>query len=139
MYLTYEEYQEYGGALPEGPFRLLEFQARKRLDYLTADRIKAMEEAGQVPESVKMCVYALIDLNNKAGAIAQMTNPVVTGFTTDGYSEQYKNVLSATEANAEMDRLILEMLAGELDLNGVPLLYRGVWPYATMHGHYHAL
>ena len=137
MYLTYEEYQEYGGALPEGPYRLLEFQARKRIDYLTADRVKAMEEAGQVPEAVKMCMFALVELNSKAGATAQMTNPVVTGFTTDGYSEQYKNVLSVTEANDEMDRLILEMLAGEVDLNGVPLLYRGVWPYATLYRHYH--
>lgn len=135
MYLTYEEYQQYGGALPEGSFKLLEFQARKRIDYLTADRVKAMEQAGQVPEAVKMCMYLLTDLISSAGASAQMSNPVATSFSTDGYSESYGNVLDVEQASLEMDKIIRQLLAGELDLNGVPLLYRGVWPYETLYGH----
>ena len=41
MYLTYEEYQAYGGTLPEADFTLAEFRARKRIDYLTASRVSA--------------------------------------------------------------------------------------------------
>ena len=43
-YLTYEEYQEFGGTLPETEFEMAEFQARKRIDYWTDSRVQNMSE-----------------------------------------------------------------------------------------------
>ena len=126
MYLSYEEYKNLGGTLSETDFRMAEFKARKRIDYLTAERVKAMADAGQVPEAVQLCVMSLVNLESKVGTTAQADNPVVTSYTTDGYTEHYGNAMSAAEANTEMDKLVQQLLFGEVDLCGVPLLYRGV-------------
>ena len=123
QYLTYEEYTKYGGAESQAAFTLLEFKARKRIDYLTASRVQGMEA---VPESVKLCMMTLINMDAKVGVEAQAVNPQMTSFNTDGYSESYGNALSADDAARQMDKQIVAMLYGEKDDNGVPLLYRGV-------------
>lgn len=123
-YLTYEEYQQYGGTLPETDFTIYEFKCRKRIDYLTDCRVQAMES---VPEAVKLCMMSLINIDNKSGVEAQIDNPVVTSFSTDGYSESYGKAIGAADAEASMTAAIKSSLYGELDDNGVPLLYRGVY------------
>ncbi len=125
-YLTYDEYKAYGGKLPAGAFALLELKCRKRIDRLTDCRVAPMVEDVGVPEAVKLCMVALIGMESKVGAAAQVQSPVVTSFSTDGYSEHYGNVPGTAEANAQMDKLVKQYLFGELDGNGVPLLYRGV-------------
>ena len=123
QYLTYAEYTGYGGAESEAAFPALELKARKRIDYLTASRVQNMET---VPTAVKLCMMTLINIDTAAGAEAQASNPQVTSFNTDGYSESYGHALSADDAARQMDKQIVAMLYGELDDNGVPLLYRGV-------------
>lgn len=124
MYLTYKEYTSLGGSsVSEAAFPLSEMKARKRIDRMTAERVKAMQE---VPEAVKMCMVSLINMEASVGAEAQVTNPLVTSFSTDGYSETYGHALNANEANAQMDRMIVSMLYGEYDDMGTHLLYRGV-------------
>lgn len=123
QYLTYAEYTGYGGAKSEAAFPVLELKARKRIDYLTASRVQNMET---VPTAVKLCMMTLINIDTAAGAEAQASNPQVTSFNTDGYSESYGHALSADDAARQMDKQIVAMLYGELDDNGVPLLYRGV-------------
>lgn len=125
-YLTYAEYVERGGTLPETSFNLLEFKSRKRIDYLTASRVQNMAE---VPEAVKMCVMCLISLENTVGVQAQAEKPVVTSFSTDGYSESYGKAMGAADADKSMNAVVGEYLYGEKDDNGVPLLYRGVNGY----------
>lgn len=122
-YLTYDEYKGFGGAADVTAFPVLEMKARKRIDYLTDSRVQAM---ATVPEAVKLCAVALIDMENAVGAIAQATNPAVTSFSTDGYSESYGNALNVDDAAAQMNKLVGEYLYGERDDEGVPLLYRGV-------------
>lgn len=123
-YLTYQEYQLYGGTIAQTAFATAEFKARKRIDYLTDSRVQNMET---VPESVKLCMTSIINLDAASGADALAVSPLVASFNTDGYSESYG---SATEQQAAMqaalDRQIREMLYGELDDNGTPLLYRGL-------------
>lgn len=126
VYLTYAEYQEYGGTLPSTAFTLLEFRARKRIDYLTDSRVQGLEN---VPESVKLCIMNLITVDNAAGVEAQVEKPVVTSFNTDGYSESYGKALGAGEADESMKAMIRTYLHGETDDAGVPLLYRGVNGY----------
>lgn len=79
-----------------------------------------------VPDAVKLCAFALIALEEAVGVEAQATNPAVTSFNTDGYSESYGNALNTDEARRQMNKLIGEYLYGERDDDGVPLLYRGV-------------
>lgn len=122
-YLTYEEYQSYGGTASETAFTMLEFRARKRIDRQTFDRVQNMSE---VPEAVKLCMMSLIAIDSKVGVEAQVENPVVTSFNTDGYSESYGKALSAEDADNSMSASIRSMLWGERDDNGVPLLYRGL-------------
>lgn len=126
VYLTFEEYTEFGGTLPQASFTLLEFKCRKRIDYLTDSRVQGM---AAVPEAVKLCMMSLIAMENAAGAEAQATNPVVTSFNTDGYSETYDKMMSAADAAQSMNAAIRSCLYGEKDDNGVPLLFRGVCPY----------
>ncbi len=126
MYLTYEEYKSYGGTLSETDFPLMEFKCRKRIDKLTDCRVQKMTS---VPEAVKLCMMSLIKLESAAGTEAQVENPVVTSFSTDGYSESYGKAMGASEASTAMNSTVYSMLYGELDDNGVPLLYRGVTGY----------
>ena len=122
-YLTYAEYTSYGGTASQTAFPMLEFRARKRVDRLTASRVQNM---ASVPQAVKLCMTSLIEIDSKAGAEAQVDNPVVTSFNTDGYSETYGKALSVKDADATMSASIRSMLWGELDDNGTPLLYRGL-------------
>ena len=124
MYLTYDEYQSYGGTLPEADFTLAEFRARKRVDYLTNSRVENMAE---VPEAVKQAMMSIIKVDSAVGVDAQAGSPLVASFSTDGYSENYGSAADQTanvekQLNAEIRRLLF----GVKDDNGVPLLYRGV-------------
>lgn len=122
-YLTYQEYKDHGGTASETDFALLEFRARKRIDYLTASRVQDMAE---VPEAVKLCMLSIMKIDSKSGAEAQTDKPVVTSFSTDGYSESYGKALSVEDAEKTMSASIRSMLWGEMDDRGVPLLYRGL-------------
>ena len=124
MYLTYEEYQAYGGTMAEADFTLAEFKARKRIDWLTDNRVAAMEV---VPEAVKLAMMTIIRADSAVSVDAQAGSPLVASFSTDGYSESYGSAADQT-ANIEgqLSRELGRLLYGEKDDNGVPLLYRGV-------------
>ncbi len=128
MYLTYDEYLQYGGATlasPESEWALLEFEARKRIDYLTANRVAAM---ATVPEAVKMAMCKIIRHNKTYGTQAQADNPLITSFNTDGYSESYGGASEQTKAAEDnLLRGIRHLLYGVVDDRGVPLMYRGVY------------
>ena len=123
-YLTYEEYQSYGGDLPEADFTLFEFRARKRIDYWTDCRVQNM---ASVPEAVKLCMMQVIKFDEKFGTDAQADNPAVSSFNTDGYSENYGSASEQTAAASEsMYSAVKSLLYGETDDYGTPLLYRGL-------------
>lgn len=121
-YLEYSEYVAYGGSADQTAFPLLEFKARKQIDLLTANRVQNMTV---VPEAVKMCMMTIMNMDQASGAEAQATNPQLTSFNNDGYSESYGNALSADDTAKQITKQITAMLYGEVDDNGVPLLYRG--------------
>ena len=101
-YLSYDEYTERGGTREQAEFALAEFKAEKRIDYLTDSRVKAMET---VPEAVKLCIMALMAMESRVGTEAQVSNPVVTSFTNDGYSESYGKALGAEDAEKSMNNI----------------------------------
>ena len=124
MYLTYDEYQSYGGTLLEADFTLAEFKARKRVDYLTDSRVEAMAE---VPEAVKLAMMSIIKADSAVGVDAQAGAPLVASFSTDGYSENYGSAADQT-ANVEkqLNAELRQLLYGVKDDEGVLLLYRGL-------------
>ena len=117
QYLTYEEYNGLGGTIDLTPFNLLEFEAR----------LKGFE-SDEIPQEVKMCVYALINsivifsnTMNNAGNVASES--------TDGYSVSYITSSQINEVvmskNKELDDIIRTYLLGVV-FNGEHLLYAGV-------------
>lgn len=125
-YLTYTEYQTLGGTVvtSSSAFTPLEFKARKKIDWLTDSRVKNM---AAVPSAVKLCMVSIINMLSSVGSEAQANKPQVSSFSTDGYSETRGSLLSAADADANMNAIIRESLYGETDDNGTPLLYRGVY------------
>lgn len=124
-YLTFQEYTAYGGtAVTQAEFPTAEFKARKKIDYLTDSRVQNMET---VPDAVKLCMTSIINTDAAAGADALAASPLVASFNTDGYSESYGGASEQQAAmQAALSREIKEMLYGETDDNGIPLLYRGL-------------
>lgn len=123
-YLTYEQYQEWGGTLDESAFNLAEIKARSRIDVMTQGRVKAMET---VPEQVQAAMMEIIAVDQTFSASAQAASPVAASFTTDGYSESYGSAESRTAAiEKQLTGSILTLLDGVLDDEGVPLTFAGV-------------
>ncbi len=125
VYLTFEEYTAYGGsAVTQEQFPTAEFKARKRIDYLTDSRVQNMET---VPDAVKLCMTSIINAETATGADALASSPLVASFNTDGYSESYGSAAEQqTAMQTALNRQIKEILYGETDDNGTPLLYRGL-------------
>lgn len=123
-YLTYEQYQAWGGTLDESAFNLAEIKARARIDAMTMGRVKAMEN---VPEQVQAAMMEIITVDSTFSASAQASAPVAASFTTDGYSESYGSAESRTAAiEKQLTGSILALLDGVLDDEGTPLTFAGV-------------
>ena len=124
QYLTYKEYESYGGTMDEDAFTIAEFKARSRIDWLTLGRVKYMSA---VPEEVKLAMMTIIKVDSKYSADAQVDEAIVSSFSTDGYSESYGGVSEqSSAANAQTNSEVCKMLFGVLDDAGVPLIYRGL-------------
>lgn len=123
QYLTYDEYVMRGGKCGEVQFLPLEFKCRKRIDYLTMGRVKAMSE---VPECVKMCMMLILGIEEGVGVQAQIQNPKAQSFSTDGYSESYGDTFSYSTVSRQIDNTIRSTLMYEVDDKGEHLMYQGV-------------
>lgn len=131
-YLTYEQYQAWGGTLDESAFNLAEIRARARIDAMTQKRVAYMQA---VPEQVQAAMMEIIGVDQTYSAGAQASSPVAASFTTDGYSESYGSAESRTAAiEKQLTDSILTLLDGVTDDEGTPLTFAGVpvagvyWP-----------
>lgn len=132
QYLTYAQYQAWGGTMAESAFNLAEIKARARIDAMTQGRVAVMQT---VPEQVQAAMMEIINVDSTYSAAAQAAAPVVASFSTDGYSESYGSAESRTAAiEKQLTASILTLLDGVVDDNGVPLTFAGVptigepWP-----------
>ena len=124
QYLTYVQYQDWGGTLDESAFNLAEIKARSRIDAMTQGRVAYMQT---VPERVKAAMMEIITVDGTYSASAQAAAPVVASFTTDGYSESYGGAESRTAAiEKQLTGSILTLLDGVVDDHGTPLTFAGV-------------
>lgn len=129
QYLTYAEYINLGGsAIGEMPFNILEFEARRKIDIRTFNRLKNIEE---IPQEVKLCEYNLINSINKYVSTNNNVeaNGNIKSENTDGYSVSY---LSASEISdvvkskeAELDDIIRTYLLNVI-VNEEHIMYCGV-------------
>ena len=110
MYLTYEEYQGMGGAIDAAAYPRFEFQARKKIDYHTQGRVKALEE---IPEDVKMVMFELVEI-----AATDADGQIIQSESNTGVSVSYK-VMEEKEKAAKADNIIRQGLPGELLYAGV--------------------
>jgi hypothetical protein len=137
MYLSFQEYETFGGALDEAAFLPFEFEAETFIDWYTFKRIKKDPNHYIAPE-VKMCMMALINLiktkndlitPNISGGING--NAQIMQQSNDGVSVQY-SVLHADEiyynSKKERDETIKRYLNDVTDSLGRKLLYRGIYP-----------
>ena len=129
QYLTYAEYQSLGGsAIGEMPFNLLEFEARRKIDVRTFNRIKELNST-EIPQEIKLCEYKLINSINASLNATGTTNGNVASESTDGYSISYitadriAEVVKAKET--EYDDIITTYLTGVI-VNNEHIIYCGV-------------
>jgi hypothetical protein len=121
QYLTYEEYRSLGGTLDLTPFNLLEFEARRKIDTRTQNRLKNEKT---IPQEVKLCIYNLI---GTLETYINKQNRNVQSESVGEYSVSYGgNIKEIVESkNAELDDIILNNLYGVI-VNGEHVIYNGV-------------
>lgn len=158
-YVTYEFYTSLYGeaAIPETDFNRLSWEAQKRVDNITFDKLKFAFPANEDDaEAVKRCVCKLIEIaaaveaaNRRVGegqgyvvdeATGSMRGKVVSSVSSGSESISYtakaesgSTVIDAVLSDkAAQDKLyvdtVREYLAGVPDENGVNLLYAGPYP-----------
>lgn len=131
QYLTYEDYIGLGGTeLTHMPFNLLEFEARRKIDGQTKNRL-VNASYDKIPQEVKICMYNLIN------SIKEVANTTANGTTTgnvasesiDGYSVNYltadKIGSVVSSMNEKINDIITTYLFGVI-YNQEHLLYIGV-------------
>ena len=118
MYLKYEDYLRFGGTLDEAAFSRFAISAEMTIRRVTFGRVDKMQT---VPCAVQWLVFELIAKANEA----QDGTVKLTSESVGSWSKSYQ-VASAEERQKEIDALIRNYLAAEIDDNGTPLLYRGV-------------
>ena len=127
QYLEFDEYEELGGSLEETPFNILEFEARKKIDERTFGRLKGIEE---LPQEVKMCIFALINsLNGYNNAYQNSNNKNIASESVGSYNVTYASGNQIQEniksKNVELNDIIKTYLTGVL-VDGEHILYLGV-------------
>lgn len=130
QYLTLSEYINMGGSLEPTPFNLLEYEARRKIDGRTQNRLKKID-IKDIPKEVKFCEFELIN-SIKAYAstsenISQKGN--VASESTDGYSVSFITPTQIQQIvvskSAELNDIIKTSLLG-VEVNNEYLLFPGV-------------
>ena len=123
QYLTYEEYISLGGNLELTPFNVLEFEARRRIDEPTHNRLVNLK-VEDIPQAVKLCEFKIID------TILKSYNEEISrgkdSETVGSYSVSYSDVSKIIEdKKTEINDIILSYLYGVI-VNNEHILYCGV-------------
>lgn len=123
-YLSYEEYKALGGILDLTPFKLLEFEARRKIDLRTDNRLVNLE-INDIPSEVKLCIYKMIDSVLKAydEQINRGKSTEIVGSYHVTYNNDMKEIIKSK--NTELNDLIVSELYG-VEVDGEHILYCGV-------------
>lgn len=116
MFLSFEQYKSLGGTLDSAAFCIYGYEAEQRVNAQTHGRIK------DCSEPVARCIVRVTDIIAKS----DITNDKTTSFSNDGVSQSFANV-SADDYEKKINDIIRDYLSCELDEDGTPLLYSGVY------------
>ncbi len=128
QYLTYAEYKGLGGTLDLMPFNLLEFEARKKIDNKTFNRLI---DSTNIPQEVKLCEYKMInsleEFSNATSNASGSGN--IASENTDGYSVSYITADKISEIvkskSVELEDIIRTYLLNVI-VDGEHIMYVGV-------------
>lgn len=123
QYLTYEEYRGLGGTLNLMPFNILEFEARRRIDEPTHNRLIGGKN---IPMEVKMCEFKIMNTILKAydnEEISRGKSSESVGSYSVNYNNDMKKIIESKQA--EINDIVLTDLYGVV-YNGEHILYCGV-------------
>lgn len=123
MYLTYAEYESYGGEMEHNAFKRIEYRAERKLKNLTFSRIDGMAE---IPEVVKRLMFELIAIVENSESVNTGSDGAVASFSNDGYSESYGTAKDAAYYDGLFEEACRDYLLEEKDDNGIPLMFCGV-------------
>ena len=138
MYLTYAEYQTFGGTLDETAFNDFEMEAETIVDWYTFNRLQNDTE---YPEKLKQCMYQLIKLAqqkqaalnpgvSEEGESTEGAGAYIASRSNDGVSISY-NVMNASELfktlKDEFKDTVERYLNGVMNQLGRKVLYRGIY------------
>lgn len=124
MYLSYAEYQGFGGTMDSASFERLEFMARKKVDAETFGRIA---DGLATSEAVKRLMFELIGLIHNCDATSESYAAEPTSESNDGYSVSFGDgsLVTTVYVEEKTSELIRDYLADEAASDGTPLLYCG--------------
>ena len=127
QYLTYEEYRSLGGTLDLTPFNLLEFEARKKIDLRTHDRLKKINSKN-IPQEIKLCAFHLIEKTKDYEETTSNINGNIESENTDGYSIKYITADKIKELVKSKDDELQDIMLSDLYgvvINGEHIIYNG--------------
>ena len=122
-YLDYSDYTSLGGTLTEMPFNILEFEARKKIDGRTQERLVGQD----IPQEVKMCEFAIIETT--LDEIKRNNSTNASSESIDGYSISYLSPSEVQQSMIAKSKQIEDIMQTYLlttKVNDVPILYRGL-------------
>lgn len=126
-YISYEEYISYGGSLDSTAFANYQFEVESKMNYLTNNRIKLLEE---IPECVGRLEVKLIGLfyelnngSNKSG-LAQTQNLVSYSNGIESFGYGGVSGSSSKSGSTSIDNTIYAIMSEYLS-EYPELLYRG--------------
>lgn len=124
-YLTFDEYQEWGGKLDETAFKRLSYKASRKIDRQTFNRLHNDTEIG---EPVKRLMFELIGVINNSDTTSESYSPAIASEGNDGYSVSYASgtIMTPEASDKKIESLIEEYLQFEKAQNGQFLLSCGL-------------
>ena len=127
QYLTYKEYVKMGGTIEQTPFNLLEFEARRKIDERTLNRLVGNDD---VPDEVRICMFKLIGLmSTYDDTLEKAISGNIASENIDGYSVSYLKGNQITETIKAKENQINDIITTYLNgvvVDGVNILYLGV-------------
>lgn len=128
MYLTYAEYQEFGGTLDEAAFLNYESTAEGTVNKYTYNRLLNDEI---VPKAVKRVVFNLIGIaEQQKQAMSTDGGGMITSQSNDGVSTSYASMSPESiyqNLEAQKRDIIMDGLFGVKNAKGHNLLFKGMY------------
>lgn len=137
MYLSYEEYLDYGGTLDETTYNSFNFEAEALINYYTFNRLT---KDTVFDEKIKRLVYRLIEIaqmKQQAMSLGVSNIPgeerpvYITRQSNDGVDTTYSGMSAANVFNLcknETKDAVNHYLFAVMNEAGQKVLYRGLYP-----------